>query len=79
MPYRDPSVSPDDIVVLRTPGPSSVYHLHLGGMGPTPEKFTSFEHAAVKGDEEARKRKVRLFYLDSPNEPPFVLRDYAER
>ena len=76
MPYRNPAVSNDDIVVLRTPGPSSVYHLHRGGIGPTPEKFTSFEHAAVKGDEVARQRKVRLFSIDRPNDPPFVLRDY---
>jgi hypothetical protein len=77
MPYRAPAVSADDIVVLRTAGASGVYHLHLGGMVLTPEKFTSFERAMVKGDEIAHARKVRLFYIDSPNEPPFVLRDYT--
>lgn len=77
MPYREPAVSADDIVVLRTAGASCVYHLHLGGMVPTPEKSTSFGRAMVKGDEVAYARKVRLFYIDSPNEASFVPRDYT--
>lgn len=76
LPPRRPSIATDDVVVLRTGGSSPVYQLHVHGMGPTPERFASFELAAVKGDEIAKKNRVTLFYIDSPNDPPFALRDY---
>jgi hypothetical protein len=78
-PSRDPAVSDDDIVILRTGGAHSLYQLHIGGVGPTPEQFSSFELASVRGDAVARKRNVRLFYIDSPSDAPFVLRDYSSR
>jgi hypothetical protein len=79
MPYRDPTVSADDIVVLRTAGSPSVYQLHHGRLASAHEQFASFEHAAVRGDEVARTHKVRLFYIDSPNAAPFLLRDYTQQ
>ena len=73
---RHPSIASDDVVVLRTGGSNSVYHLHAKGLRYTPDRFSSFESAAVKGDELARQRCVRLFYIDSPNGPPDLLHDY---
>lgn len=77
MPYRDPAVSENDVVVLRAGGPPAVFQLHVGHTEPRAERFATFEGATTKGDEVARARKVRLFYIDSPNAQPYVLRDYT--
>jgi hypothetical protein len=48
-------------------------------MGPKPQTFSTFQGAALKADELAKARGVTLFYIDSPNEPPYALRDYRRR
>ena len=35
----------------------------------------SFEHAAARGEELATRARVRLFYFESQQEPPFLLKD----
>lgn len=76
----DPVVRNDDVVILRTSGvhkeAGAIFQVHVGTSGPLPDQFTMFERAAVKGDELARKYRVGLFYLDSPHDPPFLVRDY---
>jgi hypothetical protein len=77
----DPVVEDSDVVILRTAvgaknGSQTIFQVHVGAAGPLPDRFMLFEHAAVKGDEAARAFRVRLFYLDSPHDPPFLVRDY---
>jgi hypothetical protein len=74
-------VENSDVVILRTGvgtknGSQTIFQVHVGATGPLPDQFMVFEHAAVKGDEVARLNRVRLFYLDSPHDPPFLVRDY---
>lgn len=67
-------------MVLRTGGPSPLnasFHLHAGNDGRRPERFITLERAVAKGETIARARRVRLFYIDSPNAPPYVLRDFT--
>ena len=71
-PRQIPVVRDDDIVILRMAG---VFEVHVG-THRTPERFSGFQGAAVRGEELARSKRVSLFYLDSPNEPPFMVRDY---
>jgi hypothetical protein len=80
MPYRDPAVAETDIVVIRTGGASvlrAAFDLHVGGTGTGPQRFKTFERAVLEGEKIAHARGVRLFYIDSPNSAPYVLRDYT--
>jgi hypothetical protein len=72
-----------DVLILRGPGglrsdARSVYQLRVRGEGPLPRRYVSFDHAAAAGDQLARSRRVRLFYIDSDalQEVPRLLKDY---
>ena len=57
-------------------GSRVVYQLRIRGAGPIrDQRFASFEHAAARGEELATRAKVRLFYFESRQEPPFLLKD----
>ena len=56
-------------------GSRVVYQLRIRGSGPIPDqRFASFEHAA-RGEELATRARVRFFYFESQQEPPFLLKD----
>jgi len=71
-----------DVVIMRAAGlrsdTRSVYHLRLRGQGPLTARFVNFDHAAAAGDQLARARRVRLYYIDSDavQEVPHLLKDY---
>src|SRR3970040_2067564 len=59
-----------DVVIMRGPAglrsdARSVYHLRLRGQGPLNARFVNFDHAAAAGDQLARGRQGRLYYIDS--------------
>jgi hypothetical protein len=69
-----------DVIITRQAGglraeSRAVYHLHVHGSGPLPDRFASFEHAAAKGEDLATKHKVRLFYVEHKNDSPALLKD----
>lgn len=73
-------VQDGDVVIARTTGglgaPSrAIYQLRVQGTTALAEPFASFEHAAARGEELAKKRNVRLFYVEEENEPPHLLTD----
>ena len=55
-----------------------IYHLSRQDMGPVPGRFTSFEHAVVAGDEVATRYQVRLYFVESPDHPPHLLKDFRK-
>jgi len=72
-----------DVVIMRGPGglrsdERSVYHLEVRGHGPIASRFVNSDHAAAAGDQLAKARGVRLYYLDSDSahEVPHLLKDY---
>jgi hypothetical protein len=72
-----------DVVIMRGPAglrsdARSVYHLRLRGQGPLSARFVNFDHAAAAGEQLARDRRVRLYYIDSDavQEVPHLLKDY---
>src|SRR5688572_17561036 len=80
VPRRHLIVQDGDVLIMRESGGfvgagRLVYELRIQGTGPTPDKFASFAHAAARGEELARNRKVRLFYFESREEAPFLLKD----
>ena len=69
-----------DVIITRQAGglraeSRAVYHLHVHGSGPLPDRFASFEHAAAKGEDLATQHKVRLFYVEHKNDSPALLKD----
>lgn len=73
-------VANGDIIIERASGGLQstqrfLYRLCVRGEGYLPERFASFAHAAAMGEDLARERRVRLFYLESEHEPPFLLKD----
>jgi hypothetical protein len=80
VPRRHLIVRDGDILIMRVAGGFRgagrlLYELSIHGMGPTADKFASFEHAAVRGEQLAITRKVRLFYFEEKNGAPFLLKD----
>jgi hypothetical protein len=72
-----------DVVIMRGPAglrsdARSVYHLRVRGKGPLSARFVNFDHAAAAGEQLARDRRVRLYYIDSDavQEVPHLLKDY---
>jgi hypothetical protein len=63
------------IATVRGSAHRDLYVLSRQDMGPLPGRFTSFEHAVVAGDELAAKLRVRLYFLESPDHPPHLLKD----
>ena len=69
-----------DVLIVRESGGIAegsrlVYQLAIHGADRLPDRFASFEHAAAKGEDLATKSKVRLFYIEHKNDPPFLLKD----
>ena len=80
LPRRHLKVQDGDVIILRQAGglraeSRAVYHLHVQGAGPLPDRFASFEHAAATGEDLATKHKVRLFYVEHKTESPTLLKD----
>ena len=73
-------ISEGDIVITRSGGgltaPNEVvYRLHTHGRNDLPERFATFNHAAMKGEELAARYRVCLFYFESDHDLPHLLRD----
>lgn len=81
VPRRQLLLENGDVLILREnggirEGSRVVYQLRVRGQGAIPDgRFASFEHAAARGEELATQRKVRLFYFESAQEPPHLLKD----
>ena len=85
MPRRHLIIEDGDVLIVRTSGgfrpnaPRSLYQFHVQGHGLLPERFAAFEHVAVAGEQLAETRTVRLFFQETNDEPPFLLRDFRPR
>jgi hypothetical protein len=81
VPRRQLLLEDGDVLIMREAGglregSRVVYQLNIRGSGPIhDQRFASFEHAAARGEELATRAKVRLFYYESREEPPFLLKD----
>lgn len=81
VPRRQLLLEDGDILIMREnggmrEGSRVIYQLRIRGTGALPDqRFASFEHAAARGEELATQRKVRLFYFESKQEPPHLLKD----
>ena len=80
VPRRQLLVQDGDVLIVREAGGVAdgsrlVYQLTIQGGERLADRFASFEHAAARGEDLATSRKVRLFYLEHKNEPPFLLKD----
>jgi hypothetical protein len=70
-----------DVFISRAPdairgsAERDIYQLVRHDLGPVPGRFTSFENAVVAGDEFATKHQVRLYFQESPDHPPQLLKD----
>ena len=56
-----------------------IYGLRVRGSGPVGGRYVTFEHASAAGDELARHRQVRLFFVENDSggaETPHLLKDY---
>jgi hypothetical protein len=62
-------------VTIRGSAERDVYILTRQDLGPVPGRFTNFENAVVAGDELAAKNGVRLFFVESLDHPPHLLKD----
>jgi hypothetical protein len=80
VPRRHLVVQDGDVLISRaasgfgSPG-RLVYIIAVQGSGPTTDRFANFEHAAARGEELAKNRQVRLFYCESKDEVPMLLKD----
>jgi hypothetical protein len=85
VPRRQLLLEDGDVLIMREAGgfregSRVVYQLRIRGRGPlADQRFASFEHAAARGEELATERKVRLFYFESAQEPPHLLKDARAR
>jgi hypothetical protein len=81
IPRRQLLLEDGDVLLMRESGGARegsrvIYQLRIRGTGPIPNmRFASFEHAAARGEEIARKTKVRLFYFETKQDPPHLLID----
>ena len=81
VPRRHLLLEDGDILIMREnggmrEGSRVIYQLRVRGTGALPDhRYASFEHAAATGEELATKGKVRLFYFESKQEPPHLLKD----
>jgi len=60
---------------VRGSAEGDVYVLTRQDLGPMPGRFTSFENAVVAGGELATRHRVRLYFLESPDHLPHLLKD----
>ena len=84
VPRRQLLIEDGDVLIVPAPGAlqymprQQIYGLRVRGEGPAAGRYVSFEHASAAGDELARRRRVRLFFLetDGPGDTPYLLKDY---
>ena len=72
-----------DVVIERKPAGgfgascgSFIYQLHVHKSGTLPEQYATFDRAAMEGEHRAHKDGVCLFYWNSPDESPYLLRSF---
>ena len=81
VPRRQLLLEDGDVLMMREAGglregSRVVYQLRIRGLRAIPDqRFASFEHAAARGEELATKARVRLFYFESEQDPPHLLKD----
>ena len=63
------------IAPIRGSDERDIYHLSRQDLGPLPGRYTSFEHAVVAGDQLATTHRVRLYFQESPDHLPQLLKD----
>ena len=56
-----------------------VHQLRVHGRGLLDEAFAELENAAAAGEHLARRHQVRLFFVESENDPPHLLEDFRTR
>lgn len=84
VPRRQLLFEDGDVSVVPLPGTmqymprQQIYGLRVRGAGPVGGRYVSFEHACAAGDDLARVRQVRLFFVEteSGSEVPHLLKDY---
>jgi hypothetical protein len=70
-----------DVFITRAAAPirattdRDLFLLTRQDLGPVPGRFATFEDAVAAGDELATRHKVRLYFVDSANQPPQLLKD----
>jgi hypothetical protein len=85
VPRRQLLLEDGDVLITREAGglregSRVVYQLRIRGSGAiADQRFASFEHAAAQGEELATRPRVRLFYFESEQEPPFLLKDVRSK
>ena len=78
-------IEPGDIFISRAPDmiraaeERDIYQLSRQDMGVLRGRYTSFEHAVVAGDELATRQRVRLYFLESADHLPQLLKDCRHR
>ncbi len=60
---------------IRASAERDIYQLTRQDLEPVPGRFTSFENAVATGDEFVTKHQVRLYFQESPDHPPQLLKD----
>ena len=74
-----------DIFISRAPAmikaaeERDIYQLSRQDMGVLRGRYTSFEHTVVAGDELATRQRVRLYFLESSDHRPQLLKDCRHR
>ncbi len=77
IPRQQLKIQSGDVVMTRSRGPlgQDSYDLPVTGEINAPERFATFEHAAARGELLAMEKHARFFFVESDNEPPFLLKD----
>ena len=60
---------------IRGANERELFVLSRHDIGAVPGRFTTFEHAVAAGDELATRLKVRLYFLETTDDPPQLLKD----
>ena len=54
----------------------AAYQLCVEGRGLLPERYATFDNAAINGEQLASRNRVCLYFRESPHEPLYLLRDF---
>ena len=63
------------VAPVRATADRDLFLLPRQDIGPVPGRFTKFEQAVAAGDALATRLKVRLYFQESPDHPPQLLKD----
>ena len=63
------------VASIRATAERDLFLLTRKDVGRVRERFTTFEEAVAAGDELARRLKVRLYFQESADHPPQLLKD----